>query len=225
MRKWLAGCLLASVACGVLGAVAAVMVWRAARPVAERVAEVTAGVTTLADVSAIERELTNTAPYEPPSAGELTGDQVTRFLRVQAAVERALGERAGAFTTKYREVTRPRPDGTTPVPTLPDLLGAVSGLSQVYLDAWRAQVRAMNEAGFSRAEFSWVRGRVYQAAGLNAVRYDARDLERVIRAMADGSRVEIPEVDLPDVPARNKALVAPHAGRIAAWLGLAVFGL
>ncbi|MEZ5290792.1 MAG: hypothetical protein R2745_06895 [Vicinamibacterales bacterium] len=225
MRKWLAGCLLASVACGVLAAIAAVMVWRTAQPVAEKVADVTSGVRKLGDVSAIERGLTNTTPYDPPPSGELTGDQVARFLRVQAGVERALGERAGAFTAKYRELTRQRPDGTTPVPTLPDLLGAVADLSQIYLEAWRAQVVAMNDAGFSRAEFSWVRGRVYQAAGLNAVRYDARDLERVIRAMTDGSRVEIPEVDLPDAPARNKALVEPHTGRITAWLGLAVFGL
>jgi hypothetical protein len=95
----------------------------------------------------------------------------------------------------------------------------------VYLAAWRAQVAAMNAAGFSRDEFSWVRLRVYQAAGLDAVRYDARDLERRIEQLARDARVEVPEVTLPDAPAANRALVKPHVELVRSWLGMAFFGL
>jgi hypothetical protein len=95
----------------------------------------------------------------------------------------------------------------------------------VYLDAWRAQVAAMNAAGFSRSEFSWVRVRVYQAAGLEAVRYDARDLADAIGRVAEGARLDVPTVTLPDAPAANRALVAPHRELIRSWLGMAFFGL
>jgi hypothetical protein len=176
-----------------IGAAAgAYFLWRAATPVVERVTGVTEGLRSLADVAEIERGLTTTAPFTAPDSGELTDDQVARFLRVQTAVHAALGARAEAFTTKYREMSRTLPDGTAAIPTLPQLLGGLSDLSSVYLDAWRAQVAAMNSERFSREEFSWVRARVYQAAGLDAMRYDARDLERVIDAMATGVKVRSP---------------------------------
>jgi hypothetical protein len=111
------------------------------------------------------------------------------------------------------------------VPSLPDLVGGLKDLSAVYLDAWRAQVAAMNEAGFSRDEFSWVRLRVYQAAGLDAVRYDARDLSRALEQMAKGARLDVPAVTLPDAPAANRALVRPHLELVRSWLGMAFFGL
>jgi hypothetical protein len=83
----------------------------------------------------------------------------------------------------------------------------------------------MNTEDFSRDEFAWVRSRVYQAAGLDAVRYDARDLERVIEAMTRGVKADAPAVTLPDAPARNRALVQPHLDEMKAWLAMAVFGL
>lgn len=225
MRKFAAGCLAGIVLLGVIVGAAAFFLWRAAGPVLDQVTTVTDGVRRLGDVSDIERELTTTTAFEGPASGELTESQVARFVRVQTAVRTALGVRVEAFSTKYRELTRPLPDGTPSVPSLPPLLGGLSDLSTLYLDAWRAQVAAMNAEAFSREEFSWVRARVYQAAGLEAVRYDARDLERLLETMATGAQVTAPDVKLPDAPARNKALVKPHAAAIAAWLGMAAFGL
>lgn len=225
MRKFVAGCLVALVLVAIAGGIGAWFLWRAAGPVVDRVTSVTEGVRRLGDVSDIERELTNTASFTAPSSGELTEAQVRRFVRVQTAVRATLGARAEAFTTKYREMSRTLPDGSTTVPSLPQLLDGLSDLSTLYLDAWRAQVVAMNAEGFSRQEFSWVRTRVHQAAGLDAIRYDARDLERLIAALASGTSIDLPQVSLPDAPARNKALVKPHATAINTWLGMAAFGL
>jgi hypothetical protein len=225
MRKFALGCVVGLVLLGLVVGVAAYVVWRAASPVVEQVSNVTEGLRRLGDVSAIERDLANTAPYTGPESGELTDAQVARFLRVQTAVKSALGARADAFAAKYKELSRTLPDGTVTVPSLPQVLGGLSDLSTLYLDAWRAQVEAMNTQRFSREEFSWVRSRVYQAAGLDAIRYDARDLERVIRAMTAGKEVEPPQVRLPDAPERNKALVRPYRDQVATWLGMAAFGL
>lgn len=225
MGRFAVGCLFGVVLLAAVLGGGAYVIYRGARPVVERVTGVTEGVRRLADASEIERGLANTEPYDAPESGELTDTQVARFLRVQEAVVAALGERADAFGAKYRELTAPGPDGATRVPTLPQLLSALTELSTTYLDARRAQVAAMNRDGFSRDEFSWVRVRVYQAAGLEALRYDARELERLIAAMASGARLDPPDVRLPDAPERNKALVRPHAAKLAGWLGMAAFGL
>ena len=70
-----------------------------------------------------------------------------------------------------------------------------------------------------------MRLRVYQAAGIEAARYDPRELEGLIKAMASGVKVTAPEVSLPDAPAKNRELVKPHAAEIMEWLAMASFGL
>lgn len=225
MKKFLAGCLMGLVLLGALVGVTLYFAWGYIRPVVTTVTDVAAGATRLGEAVDIDRELRNTGAFEPPASGELTADQVTRFVRVQQQTRAALGDRAGAFADKYREISRRTPEGTVVVPSLPDLLAGMKDLSGVYLEAWRAQVAAMNEAGISRSEFSWVRLRVYQAAGLEAVRYDARDLAEAIGRVADGANLDLPTVTLPDAPAANRALVAPHRELIRSWLGMAFFGL
>lgn len=225
MKKLLVGCLLAGVLLTVAAAAAVYFAWGYVSPMVRSVTGVTEGVTRLGGLAEIEAGLATTAPFAAPESSELSAGQVERFLRVQRHVRQALGTRGEAIAAKYREMTDRRPDGSTTVPTLPQVLASIGDLSSVYLDAWRAQVQAMNADGFSRDEFSWVRARVYQAAGLDAARYDADDLEKVIAAMARGVKVDPPAVRLPDAPARNRALVKPHVAEVTAWLPMAVLGL
>jgi hypothetical protein len=225
MKRLLAGCLIVGVLLGVAVAVGAYLLWRAARPVVDSALEMADGMSRLPDVVKFEDELANTAPYEGPASGELTPAQLERFLRVQAHVKATLGARGDAFKTKYKELATTRPDGTEVPPSLSQLLAGLSDLSQIYVDARRAQVDALNAERFSRAEFSWVRLRVYQAAGIEAARYDPRELEKLITAVANGAQVTAPDVNLPDAPAMNRELVKPYAAQIMEWLALASFGL
>jgi hypothetical protein len=224
MKKLLVGCLVGVVLMGVAGVVAAVYLWRAAAPMVRGATDLAARVERLNALQEIERGLEVTTPFNPPASGELTIAQVERFVQVQAAVKAALGSQFDALAAKYREMV---PSGTTdpPVPSPAQVLGALSEIPTIYLDASRAQVQAMNAAKFSRAEFRWVRFRVYQAAGLDAARYDAADLERAIKSVAAQAQVPVAEVTLPDAPAANRALVRPYAARISEWLPLAFFGL
>lgn len=225
MGRLAVGCLLAVLLMGVLAGAAGYYVWDYVSPVLRKVTGVTAGVTGLGGLRAIEDELKNSAPFVAPASGELTPTQVERFLRVQRHVRLVLGARVETFGARYRALAGTRPDGSARVPSLDELLTGIGNLPTVYLDAWRAQVQAMNTEGFSREEFAWVRSRVYQAAGLDAVRYDARGLEQVIAAMSRGARIETPELTLPDAPARNRELVRPHLAELKGWLAMAVFGL
>lgn len=224
MKKLLAGCLVVAVLSMVAGAVGAFFLWRAAKPVYDSAVELADGVSRLPTL-AVEDRLVNREPYTGPESGELTAEQVERFLRVQARVKDTLGARAEAFKAKYKELATARPDGTEAPPSLPQLLAGLKDMSSAYLDARRAQADALDAEKFSWQEFNWVRLRVYQAAGAEVARYDARELERAIGAMAEGAKLETPEVSLPDVPARNRELVKPHAAQIMEWLAMASFGL
>jgi len=225
MKKLLVGCLVVIVLLMVVAGVGAYFLWRAARPAFDSARQMVEGVSQLSEVVEMEDRLANTSAYEGPANGELTAEQVERFLRVQAHVKQTLGTRAEAFREKYKELATTRPDGTEVPPSLSQLLAGLSDMSQIYLDARRAQVDALNAEKFSRAEFSWVRLRVYQAAGIEAARYDPRELEKLVQAMATGAKVTVPDVELPDAPATNRELVKPHAAQLMEWLAMASFGL
>lgn len=225
MFRFAAGCVSGLLLVAALGGVVAYLAWDYVGPLVTTVNDVRDGVTRLGTLTDIDRDLQRTGTFEPPVAGELTADQVARFIDVQQQVRSTLGTRAEAFTTKYRELSSRTPDGTASVPSPAQLLGGLRDLSDVYLDAWRAQVQAMNGAAFSRSEFSWVRARVYQAAGLDAVRYDARDLSRALERLAEGASLDVPVITLPDAPAANRTLVRPHLDELKASLPMAAFGL
>jgi len=224
MFRFVSGCVVGAVLLAGVAAAALYVAWGYLRPAATAVSDATAGLSRLAAATDLDRALTAAGPYDAPASGALSADQVARFLRVQEAVRTTLGARGDNFVARYRAL--PRGDGDAAVvPSLTELGRALTELPDVYLDAWRAQVTAMNAAGFSRDEYSWVRRRVYQAAGLDAVRYDAADLERAIAALARGARLDVPPVTLPDAPPGNRALVAPHLDALRASLPMAAFGL
>lgn len=225
MFRFAAGCVSGLLLVAALGGAAAYFAWDYVGPLVSTVSDVKDGVTRLGTLTDIDRDLRRTGPFDAPTSGELTADQVTRFIRVQQQVRSTLGTRAEAFATKYRELSGRTPEGTVVVPSPAQLLGGLRDLSDVYLDAWRAQVQAMNDAAFARSEFSWVRARVYQAAGLDALRYDARDLASALERLAEGARLDVPAVTLPDAPAANRTLVRPHLDELKASLPMAAFGL
>jgi hypothetical protein len=225
MKKLLVGCLVVAVLLMVVAGVGAYFLWRAAQPVIQNARQMMDGASQLAEAVALDNRLASTASYRAPASGELTADQVARFLRVQAHVKRTLGARGEAFKEKYKELGTSRPDGREVEPSLSQLMAGLADLSQIYLDARRAQVDALNAEKFSREEFTWVRLRVYQAAGIEATGYEPRELRRMIDGMNTGTQVAVPEMDLPDAPATNRELVKPHAAELMEWLAMAAFGL
>lgn len=225
MKKLLIGCLSVIVLLMIVAGVGAYFLYRAARPVIDSAREMMSGASQMAEAVALDDRLVDSSSYQGPASGELTADQVERFLRVQAHVKRTLGARGEAFKEKYKALGTSRPDGTEVTPSLSQLLSGLADMSQVYVDARRAQVDALNAEKFSREEFTWVRLRVYQAAGIEATGYEPRELARMIQGMNSGAQVTVPDVAIPDAPARNRALVKSHAAELMDWLAMAAFGL
>ena len=220
MRKLAAGCLVVLVLCAVAAGVAAVMLFRSARPLVERAGQTMDALANIGRAKELEAGVTTTTSFTPPASGEFTEVQLQRFLDVQRRVAGRLGAGVDALKAKYAEARRP---GVHTV-EYAQLLAALGELSDVYLDGKRAQVEALNAAGLSVAEYRWVRLRVYAAAGVTATDLRLEDLERLMKE--SGARVNAPATaDLGAVPERNRALVKPHLAEIESWVPLAFIGL
>jgi hypothetical protein len=193
--------------------------YRAASPAIESARQYVAGFGHQLDD--LEKKVVNHQPFAEPANGELTKDQVERFARVQQSVGAALGQRAGDLEAKYRHL-KVNADGPN-LPSVSDLLSAVSDLSGVLVDARRAQVDAINQEKFSSAEYDWVRKQFYQAAGVNSVNRRLGDLQRMINSSSEG--VVASERAGVKTPAINRELVKPYQVFVDDWLPLLFFGL
>ena len=223
MKKLLAGCLVVAVLGAVALAVAGFFAWRMAQPYVEDAGEYVAGFRRLGDLSELDRRVANTAPYAPSETGELSDAQVDRFVRVQEQVRGALGARFSELQAKYQHLEGEMSDGRRTL-SFTEAASALTDLSSLVVDARRVQVDAINAQGFSQGEYNWVRTRIYQAAGLEASGFSLDDIQRFAR-QGTAHGIEIPEVTLPEIPARNRELVRPHVPKLKEWMPLAFFGL
>ncbi|MGE3274991.1 MAG: hypothetical protein AB7O67_07750 [Vicinamibacterales bacterium] len=229
MKKLFAGCLVVAALLGAGLAVAGYFAWRAARPALEGARAYLDSLSSFTELPELEARVARTDPYEPPATGELSPQQVERFARVQAKVRSTLGARVDEIEAKYQHLKLNRREGE--IPPLRDAISALGELGRVILDGRRAQVDALNAEGFSRAEYEWVRLRVFQAAGYElAGGLDLASLSSRVRDGLDGAGFEapdvrLPNVTLPDVPEQNRRLVRPLASEVGTWLPMAFFGL
>jgi hypothetical protein len=221
MKKFAAGCLLIVVLAVALLAGGAYYAYRAARPMLD---DARAYLSRMTELGEIAKQIENTAPHTPPANGELTEEQVQRFVRVQDSVRAALGQRFGEIEAKYRHL-KDSADGSVP-PSITEMLGAVGDIANIFVEARRYQVTALNQERFSQAEYSWVRDRVFQAAGVEITRsVDFKKLEEAVRNGTGIEDIRAPDIPMPRVPEKNRVLVKPHLTKMDDWLPLAFFGL
>ena len=195
MKKVLAGCLIVLVIAVIGFGVASFYAYRAMRPVIDNASNY---LDKAREVTRLGEEIKIKTPYEPPKTGELTNVQVERFLAVQTRVRSDLGGQWAEIEKKSQAKTI-----------------AFADIANIWVTARRSQVNALNIQRFSQQEYGWVRARVYEAAGVQL----ARDL--------DLAKIEVnmPRMDLPEVPENNIKLVKPHAAKIKEWIPMAALGL
>ena len=219
MKKLVVGCLVI-VALGAIAVVAgSYYLYRAATPYIENARSYLQG---LSELDAIQKNIKNTTPYRAPETGELTEPQLQRFARVQDHVRASLGQRMKEFEEKYQHLK----SGNNAQPSITELITGLRDLAGVFLDARRYQVDALNQEGFSQQEYSWVRARVFEAAGIEAAHMiDLSELERAVRDGAGVTDFKAPEMPKMDVPEKNRELVKPYLKQMDEWIPLAFFGL
>lgn len=221
MKKLLVGCLLVLILGAIVLGIGSYFLYRAASPLIEDARNYLDGMSQLEE---IERQVANKSPYSPPASGELTATQVQRFVRVQQQVRTRLGERMQAIEEKYRYLTAN--SDSREQPSVTELIGSLRDITGIYVDARRYQVDALNKEGFSQEEYSWVRDRIFQAAGVEiSSRIDLSKLQEAIRNGTGIDGIGADRLPRREVPAKNRELVKPHLEQMDAWLPLVFFGL
>jgi hypothetical protein len=220
MKKLLVGCLVILVLCAVVVGVGGYFLYRAASPLIEDARSYLQGMSQLSD---LEQQIVNKSPYTAPASGELTEPQVQRFVRVQQHVRGQLGQRFKEIEDKYEYLRSSSNNENVP---FTELLGSLREITGVYVDARRYQVDALNKEGFSQDEYSWVRDRMFQAAGMEiGSRIDIEKLQDAIRNGTGIESINADRLPRPNVPAKNRELVKPYVGQMDEWLPLVFFGL
>lgn len=215
-----------AIGCGIVAVVLLIGAAVATYFVVNKVRSTVAEFASLGEIPDIERRVTNQAAFTPPEAGELTEAQVTRYVQVQQQVRSVLGARFDEFNTKYAELSQRmnRDEGTAL--DAPAVINAYRDLARTYVDAKKAQVDALNAAGFSLDEYRWVRGQAYAAIGMPVMDFDiAKVIENVKSGNTDDVKGTVGGSIGPSGPESNKALVEPHKKMLEDNAALTFFGL
>jgi hypothetical protein len=222
VKKIAVGCLIVLVIAAIGFSVAGYYAYRWAQPMIQSGSDY---LENARELSRLGDRVANRAPYDAPASGELTQSQVERFIAVQTRVRDELGTRWTEIENKAAQL-RDKTQGNQRELTFGEFTSVLSDLAGLYTEARRAQVDALNVQKFSDAEYTWVRNRVYEAAGMEiAGGIDLSRLEAVAREGAAKSNVKLPDIRKPEVPPANLKLVKPHLARLKESLPLAILGL
>lgn len=226
-KKVLFGCLVAFLVAVVGGGILFYQfVYKPGREMVRAGVEQVKGLASLGELEEMNAEIDDHSPYAPPADGELTPEQVERFLAVHRGVREALGPRWQQLEQRWEAESGAAAGGGEP--GLGDVLAVWRDLGTVATEAKRAQVAALNAQDFSQQEYEWVRNQVYLALGSGAM---AVSLDEVSRALREGGLEGLDTLSTGNeelerqVPQRNVELVEPHREELQEWAPLALLGL
>jgi len=222
MKKLLAGCLIVLVIAAIGFGVAAFYAYRLAKPMITNASNY---MDKAREVSRLGDDLKYRTPFTPPANGELTLQQVERFMAVQSRVRSDLGSKWDQIEKRSAELKAKAEKSNGRDLSLSEFTSVFSDIANIWVDGRRSQVLALNTQRFSESEYDWVRRRVYEAAGVQlAGEIDLSKIEAL--AKANGATEEdLPKVDLPKIPENNLKLVKPYASKIKEWIPMAMLGL
>jgi hypothetical protein len=221
VKKLAAGCLVLVVIGVVALGLALYFGYRTISPMIDNAATV---LEQAREAAAQENRLEDTATYTPPADGELTEAQLRRFLAVHERTRTALGVRWAELQAQADRFAEQATDDARQL-SFTELATLVRSIGSIIVEARRVHVDALNAERFSAGEYTWVRLRAYEAAGLEV--FEGIDWSEIQDALNDGARrvgVREPSVPKPDVPERNRELVKPHLDALKAWLPLTALG-
>ena len=222
MKKLLGGCLVVIVIAIIGFGVAGYYAYRAAKPMIDSAGDYMARAR---EMVSIGDRINNKSTFVSPVTGELTPSQVDRFIAVQGRVRSDMGDRWAQIEAKSAEIQRRTENNKTDL-SLNEVASVFSDLANIYLEARKVQVNALNVHKFSDDEYSWVRRRVYEAAGVQLAHgIDMSRIEDIARSGAQKGGMNIPDLPMPEVPQANIRLVTPHVAKLKEWMPMAVLGL
>jgi hypothetical protein len=178
MKKLAIGCLVILILGGVAAAGVAYYLYGKAKTTYAELKTTATQFAELGKIPQIEDGVAIKSPFVVPAGGELTQSQVDKFVQVQARVRARLGRNFEVLQQKYKTLTDKKEAN---VLDLPQLIAAYRDLAGSWLDAKRAQVQALNEAGLSLPEYRWIRSEAYKSLNLPLVDIDFGTIAEHIR--------------------------------------------
>ncbi len=184
---------------------------------------VTAGMNVLKDIHEANERVVDQSSYQPPASGEMTEDQVERFVAVQSSIRQGLEGRFTEFQEKYEEIGKEWEDRD---PSIREIMGVWGDIVKLYSDAKRIQVDALNSEGFSLEEYRFVQRSFYKALGHEIFSYN---LDMIARSASEGDFDfdfdQYEERRIEEVPEKNRELVEPYRESADVWITFAWWGL
>ena len=220
MKKFAIGCAIVLVVLIVLGGIAGYFIWS---KVGGSITGITKFTTSMQQVAELEKQVKNTSSFTAPENGELTEEMVSRFMKVQSHIQTKLGKRMDEFKTTYDKLDKTQKAEKRDA-SFTEAMGALGDLASLLTDAKKAQVEGLNDVGFSVKEYDWIRVQAYAAVGVLAGGFDMTKFAEQVKAGDAEGLSKADKESLPDVPEKNKALIAPYEKQLKEWAPLAFFG-
>jgi len=161
--------------------------------------------------------------YAPPATGELTEAQVRRYLAVHGRLQTALGPRWAELKAQAERVSQ-QEESNGLARSFTEFAVMIRSLGSIIVDARRAHVDALNAEQFSASEYTWVKLRCYEAAGLENVEGIDWSNSEAVKNGSGRPGIKEPSVQTPEIPGRNRELVKPHVDALQEWLPLTILG-
>ncbi len=221
MKKFAIGCAIVLVVLIVVGGIGGYFVYQ--KYVAPVVGPMTEFVTNAQKMADIEKDIRNKSSFTAPANGELTEEMVTRFVKVQSHIQSKLGTRMEELKATYDKLDKTLSNEQRKA-SFTEAITAMRDLTTLLVDAKKAQVEGLNDAGFSVKEYEWIRTQVYAAVGMVAGGFDVKKLAEQAKAGNVEGFSGGDKASLPDVPEKSKELVAPYEKQLKEWAPLAFFG-
>jgi hypothetical protein len=220
MKKALLGCLVVTMVLMIVGGVAAYQFLY--KPF---VGDYVGGFTQLAKIGEMDDRVRNRSDFSEPWGGELSSEQVERFLGVQRQIKAELGKELELLEAKYEGIQEEL-DRSGREPDFRKVMAAWKDLSNLILEAKQIQVEALNRHGFSIAEYDWVKESVLLSAGHNVPAFSITKAAAAARDRDfDLSLFDSGETRSRVVPDRNRELTMRYVEELKETAGLAWFGL
>lgn len=180
------------------------------------------GYAELAEIPALNEQIRNQSAYRAPANGRMTAAQVNSYIRIQQSIREDLGVRFSQLEQKYDQLTRTLEDKQRE-PKVRELLEAWADVVSLIVDAKRAQVKALNDAGSSLEEYYWIRQQTLMALGYGAFSLNlealAEDPSKMLAPLSPADTAGL------EVLQHNRALLQEHEDSIEEWLALSFFGI
>lgn len=177
------------------------------------VSQVAKGFSNLEAFTTLDQNVRVTTPYTPPASGDLTTDQVNRYMGVIEAVQTEAMARIQALEGTFGNVDF---DNLSPMEAYRTVMGAYREILDHAIGVKEQQVQALNQNGFSLAEYNWVKEQVASAAGFSSAELS---LNSLLSGELGGKEVQR------SGNATNRELVQPHLQELGSWAPLLMFGL